>query len=44
MKMGLAKARYSYATAMGLFQSVISVTLVVISNFAARRLTGDSLF
>lgn len=44
LNIGLSKGRYSYATAAGLFQSVISVTLVFISNFISKRITGEGLF
>ena len=44
MKIGLSKGRFSYATAIGLCQSVISVMLVVISNFFSKKITGDGLF
>ena len=43
-QMGLTKFRFSYATAIGLFQSVISLFLVVSSNFASKKLTGSSFF
>jgi putative aldouronate transport system permease protein len=43
MKMGLTQMRYSYATAIGLAQSVISLLLVLVSNFAAKKLSGTSL-
>ena len=44
MKIGLSKGRFSYATAIGLCQSMISVMLVVISNFFSKKITGDGLF
>lgn len=44
MRIGLSKGRYSYATAVGMFQSVISVTLVFISNFISKRVSGNGLF
>jgi putative aldouronate transport system permease protein len=44
MRIGLTKNRYSYAAAVGLMQSVISVMLVYFSNLACRKLTGQSLF
>jgi putative aldouronate transport system permease protein len=44
IKMGLSKARYSYAAAMGLVQSVVSLVLVLISNFASKKVSGESLF
>jgi putative aldouronate transport system permease protein len=43
-KMGMAQGRFSYATAVDLIQSMISITLVLISNFIAKRYTGESLF
>ncbi len=43
-KMGLTKFRFSYATAVGLFQSVISLSLVLISNSLSRRTTGHGFF
>lgn len=44
LNIGLSKGRYSYATAAGLFQSVISVTLVFISNKISKWITGEGLF
>jgi putative aldouronate transport system permease protein len=44
MKMGLSKGRYSYAAAMGLVQSVVSLVLVLVSNFVSKRVTGEGLF
>ena len=43
-KMGMAEGRFSYATAVDLIQSMISITLIVISNAVAKRVTGDGLF
>ncbi len=43
-KSGLSQGRYSYATAAGLFQSVISFLLVISANSASRKLMGVSLF
>ena len=43
-QMGLTKFRFSYATAIGLFQSVISLCLVLGSNYASKKLTGSSFF
>lgn len=43
-KMGLVNARYAYAAAVDLVQSVISVALVFGSNFVAKRLSSNSLF
>ena len=43
-KMGLGNRRYSYATAMTLFESVISVLLLVGSNFISKKLTGRGIY
>jgi putative aldouronate transport system permease protein len=44
MKIGLSKGRYSYAAAMGLIQSCVSLMLVLLSNFSAKKITGEGLF
>lgn len=44
MDVGLTKGHYSYAAAVGLCQSVVSVTLVMISNAVSRKVTGEGLF
>jgi putative aldouronate transport system permease protein len=44
LKMGLAQGRYSYATAIGLIQSVISLLLIYLSNFLSKRMSGIGLF
>lgn len=43
-KMGMAQGRFSYATAVDLIQSVISIFLVVISNAVAKKVSGEGLF
>ena len=43
MRVGLSQMRFSFATAIGLFQSVIALFLVLVSNFAARKISGTSL-
>jgi len=43
-KMGLLSAQFSYATAIGLFNTVINFTLLTIANQIARRTTGMSLW
>lgn len=43
-KTGLAQERYDYAAAAGLFQSVISLVLVLSANRISDKLTGTSLF
>lgn len=44
MRIGLSKGRYSFATAVGMFQSVISVTMVFGSNFISKKVSGNGLF
>lgn len=41
---GLAQGRYAYATAVGMIQSVISLILIFISNFFAKKVSGSGLF
>lgn len=41
---GLAQGRYSYATAVGLIQSVISLILIFISNCVSKKTAGAGLF
>lgn len=42
--LGFEKARLSYATAVGLFNSIVSVILLVSANTISRRITGDSIY
>ncbi|WP_409347258.1 ABC transporter permease [Paenibacillus sp. MBLB4367] len=42
-RMGINLNRYSFATAVGLFKAVVSVTLLIAANQLARR-TGNSLW
>lgn len=41
---GLAQGRYAFATAIDLVQSIISVCLIFLSNFIAKKTTGNGLF
>jgi putative aldouronate transport system permease protein len=43
-KVGLMQAEYSYSTAIGLFNNVINFTLLIVVNWAARHLSGSSLW
>lgn len=43
-RVGVENYRYSYATAAGFFKGVISVGLLVIANWIARRLGSSSLW
>lgn len=42
-RVGLGNGEYSFATAMGMFQSVISVILLFLVNFMAKKVTGSSI-
>ena len=44
LRTGIALGRYSYATAVGLLQGVVSFLLLLGANATARRLTGESFF
>ena len=41
---GVLSADYSYSTAVGLFQTVVSLTLLIISNKASKKLSETSLW
>ncbi|MBN2353746.1 MAG: hypothetical protein JXD23_14330 [Spirochaetales bacterium] len=41
---GLQVGRYSIATAVGLFQGVIGMILVFLSNFMTKRLWGHGIW
>ena len=43
-RIGLSEGRYSYATAIGMIQSVVSVILVFGSNAVSKATTGNGLF
>lgn len=43
-KIGMQQSRFSYATAVGLLKSIISVILLVSANFASKRMAGKGLF
>ena len=43
-RMGLGKLEFSTGTAVGLFNSVISMILVHSSNFIARKATGKGIW
>ena len=44
MNVGLSKQRFSYAAAIGLCQSAISVMLVMTSNYLSKKVVGEGLF
>ena len=41
---GLVNGNYGYSTAVGLFNSIINLGLIVIANKTSRRLSGTSMF
>jgi ABC-type polysaccharide transport system permease subunit len=43
-KTGLINADFSMATAVGLFNSVVNLCLLLLVNFAAKRITGNGLW
>lgn len=42
-KMGLRRSDYGYATAVGLFKSLISLVLVLITNRISKKIKGEAL-
>ena len=43
-KEGFTRRNYSYATALGLFDSIVSVTLLLVSNVISNKVTGRGIF
>ncbi|REJ06769.1 sugar ABC transporter permease [Microbacterium bovistercoris] len=43
-RVGIQSAQFSYATAIGLFEALIGLTLVLGANYISRRLVGTSLW
>lgn len=43
-KMGIVMGRFSYGTAVGLFQSVVAFGLMYVTNYLSRKFTKESLF
>ena len=43
-KTGLINADFSMATAVGLFNSVVNLCLLLVVNFVAKRVTGNGLW
>lgn len=43
-RQGIGNANFSYAAAVGLFESVVGLVFVMISNFASKRLTGRTVW
>ena len=42
--MGIINSQYSYATAMGMFKSIISILLLTIANGVSKKVRGESIF
>lgn len=43
-RQGIGTANFSYASAVGLFESVVGLMFVLISNFCSKRLTGRTVW
>ena len=43
-KTGIIQRQYSYTSALGLFESLVSVVLLVISNILSKRVSGRGIF
>jgi len=43
-KIGILEAQYSYTTAVGLFNNLVNLVLLVVVNNASKRISGNSLF
>ena len=43
-KRGMTQFQYSYATAVGLFNSIINLILIVLANMFASKVGSTSLF
>lgn len=43
-EMGIQKAQYSFSTAVGLFNSIVNIILIVTVNWIARKMTETSLW
>lgn len=43
-RQGIGQANFSYATAVGLFESVVGFVFVLMSNVASKRLTGHNVW
>lgn len=43
-KMGIVQGNYSFGTAMSMMKSLLSVGLLIVSNFIVKKVRGDSIF
>lgn len=42
-KIGIVQSKYSFSTAVGLFNALVSLILVVLANLAAKRISSDTV-
>ncbi|MNE40798.1 putative multiple-sugar transport system permease YteP [compost metagenome] len=42
-KIGLQSLNFSYATAVGMFKSLISILLLMIANWISKKVNGNSI-
>ena len=43
-RMGLGSGNYSYATAVGLFEALLNLTLLTIANRVSKKVSGSGLW
>jgi putative aldouronate transport system permease protein len=43
-RVGLGQLKFALTTALGLFQGIIGMTMIVTANYFARRYTGRGIF
>ena len=43
-KRGLLKSQFSFSTAVGMFESVVNLVLILSVNFISRKVTDSALF
>ena len=43
-RMGLGSGNYSYATAVGLFEALLNLTLLTIANKVSKKVSGSGLW
>jgi putative aldouronate transport system permease protein len=44
VRMGIERMQYGYSAAVGLFNSVVGLIMLMVSNFVSRKLTEHSVF
>ena len=43
-KVGIEDGKFAYSTAIGLFNNVVNIIMIIISNYVANRISGSGLF